>query len=334
MTVFRSFCLATLCLFSAALAGCLEKEHPSGTVALVNGRAIGLTELEAVRNSMFTGPSSMREIPDDAVLRQQYALALREILLQEMAEQELESRQLLPDPAELDRLEAEIRCDYPAGAYEAMLEEQGMDAALVRLLLRRRLVMEQYVAKVLRREVSVTTEEVQAYYEAHRKDFVLPEQWHYLQIVAGIKEDAVAAGKALADEVPVKEVQKGFGGTLREVRMPKVDLPDDLRAVLETMTPGVPGPPVITPEGFRVLIFLDKVPEAQPAPAQITARVETILLENKLPETFERTLLHKLAKADVRIAAPLLRRDVLPETAPLAGKATAQGNGTNDGTGD
>ena len=308
MNIPHSLRLAVFCLLLCLISGCNEKERPSGTVAEVNGRPISFLELEAVRNSMYTGPSSLRDIPDDAKLQAQYVRALRQIIMQELAAQELERLNKQVDPADLERMEAEIRRDYPAGSYETMLEEQGLDAVSVRLMLRRRLDMEQYVAKVLRPEIGVTPEEVQAYYEAHQKDFVTPEQWHYLQILAPVKADAEAAGKALAAGAMAVDVQKNFGGTVREVRMAKDSLPEDVRAALERAAPKTPGPAVLQSGAYRVLILLAKNPEARLDPGTIAARVETALMEGKIPDALERMLEKRLNKSDIRIAEPLLRK--------------------------
>ena len=301
--------LWAISLLIPLLFGCWEeRRQPSGIVAEVNGKGISFAELEAVRNSMYMGPSSLRDIPGDVELQRQYTRALRQIILQELAAQELERLDKRRDPADLDRLEAELRRDYPSDAYEAMLEEQGLNAETVRLLLGRRLDMEQYVTKVLRPEIGLTAEEVQAYYEAHKHDFITPEQWHYLQIIAQTKAEAEAAGKSLAGGAPAADVQKNFSGTLREVRMAKNDLPEDVRAALEKAVVHTPGPAVLREGGYRVLILQGKTPESLQDAGTIAARVEAVLMEEKIPAALESTLEKRLAKSTIRIAEPLLRK--------------------------
>ncbi len=329
MRLFHNPRLAALCAFILLTLGCAGPERPSGTVAEVNGKPIGYRELEAVRASMYSGASSLSAIPGDAELRIQYTRALRQIIFQELAAQELERQDKQPDPAELDRMEAEIRKDYPPEAYTAMLEEQGLDETLVRLMLRRRLDMEQYVAKVLRPEIGVTPEEVQAYYEAHKQDFVIPEQWHYLQISAPAKGDAEAAGRALQEGTPPAEAQKDFGGILREVRTAKASLPEDVRVALERQGLRVAGAAMPAEGGFRVLILLDKTPETQLDPGTVAARVEAALMEEKVPATLERMLEKRLAKYEIHIAEPLLREAAQP-AAPAEKDPPARNSSLSD----
>ena len=299
--------LALLCALTLSTFGCWSTEPPAGTVAEINGKVIGFTELEAVRNSMYFSRSSLQDIANDVELQQQYIRALRQLIMQEIAAQELERLGKSVEPADLDRLEGEIRADYPPDAYAVMLEEQGLDEKLVRMLLRRRLDMEQYVAKVLRPEIVVTPEEVQAYYEAHKKYFIIPEQLLYLQITAPVKAEVEAAAKALLEGMSPAELQKKFGVTLREVRTARETLPEDVRVALESQGLRKAGPAVEAEGEFRVLILAGKSAESQVDPATTAARVEAMLMEEKVPPLLQERLEKRLRSSTLFIAEPLLR---------------------------
>jgi peptidyl-prolyl cis-trans isomerase C len=75
------------------------------------------------------------------------------------------------------------RQDYPGTSFEEMLDERGLTLSAWREELKESLIMEKLLEQAVYSKVSVTDEEVSAYFKANRKQFDRPEQVRARQIV-------------------------------------------------------------------------------------------------------------------------------------------------------
>jgi hypothetical protein len=80
------------------------------------------------------------------------------------------------EETELEAAVHEIKKDYPEDEFEQMLLESAIPFSLWKDRLRARLVMEKVVDRELVQPVEITTQDIQAYIEAHEADFAAPEQ--------------------------------------------------------------------------------------------------------------------------------------------------------------
>ncbi len=293
-----------LLAFSLCFAGCdRQLQILPGTVAVINGRDISLRELEAQRIMLFadTGEGDLEE----EVLRKQYTDALRQILVQEIVRTHMRKQGITLPTGAVEKQEELIRSDYPVGAFEEMLVEMNLSLDIWRSMLERRLLVEHFVNKELRSEVSIPAGEVEEYYKAHAAEFITAEQWHYVEITGVAKTDVEQVRNTFSSVEDALASQKQLGATLREIRMGKDRLPEDVRKELALLEPGK-GSPVKNEGGsFRAFILLERLPPTEFTPAEVYKRVEQVLAEKKLQGLFTSWIQKQIKKTDMTLAGPL-----------------------------
>lgn len=323
-----------LCL--PALWSCEDTRPVPGVVASVNGHNIFFREVEARRISQFSGRSPEAPPWTEAELRAQYRYVTNQLIEELVICQYMERKKFVLEPGLLDAEEKRIRDDYPENAFDQTLAEEGINLEDWRELLRRRLVISQFLLQVLRPEISITAEEVQQYFTEHNADFLVPEQWHFMQISALDKKTVEKARDSFVAGKNATAVQKEFLVSMHDIRMDKDRLPDDLSKGLAPLAPWKSSPVSAVGPEFRVLVLIEKTPAAMLEAAEIANRVERVLAEEKMRPLYAAWIKKRLAGADIRLAPALLTERTAAESVPGATKsatsaANASGNATVTG---
>ena len=295
--------LILVCVFS--ITACREQNTMTGAAATVDGQTITFRDLEARRSVLFSGRSPRSVSFDDTELRRQYRYILGQMIEELLICQYMENNGLTLEEGQLAAEEKRIRNDYPPGAFEAMLLELAVDEDRWREGIYRRLMVEQFIAHVLRPEISISAEEVQAYYREHSAEFVIPEQWHFLQLAGNDKSEVEKAAKRLVAGKNAALVQKEFLVTIHDIKMGADMLPQDLLDDLSPLQPWQSSPVRSVDDGFRVFVFVEKTPSAMLDAAEMSKRVEQALAEEKARSVYEKWIQKHLRKADIRLAPPL-----------------------------
>jgi hypothetical protein len=306
----RFSCFLTIALLTVAalplLAGCGQSAVMPGDVASVNGEGISLREVEARRVSVFARLTPGGGAMDDATLQAQYRHVVRQIVEEIVVCQYMRDKGFtLPEEA-LEAEEQRIRADYPKGEFEQMLLEEGVSTDIWRRGIRRRLIMEQFITQELRPQISITTAEVEQYYRSRTQDFVIPEQWHFLQILGMDGKEVEAARESLIQGGNPLAAQRQFLVTIHDIRMGKELLPESLNRELEALAPGQGTKVKAHDEMFRAFVMVEKLPAAPLDAATISQRVEQAIAEEKMRAVYARWIDDRLAKADIRMASELL----------------------------
>ncbi len=324
------FALTLLCLFS--FAACVESSIMPGDVASVNGQGISFREVEARRASLFAhrSPGSEGQL-DDATLQTQYRYIVAEIIREFLISQFMRDKGLAVAPELVEAEEQRIRNDYPEGAFEEMLLEEGISLDLWRENIRRRLEMERFLTQVLRPEISITSDEVQQYYHEHSADFIIPEQWHFMQITGLEKKDVERAQVAFIAGKNATAVQKGFLVTIHDIRMGKDLLPEDVNRELAGL--GLwQGSKIKSHEGlFRTFVLMEKAPATMLDAATMSVRVEQALAEEKMRDAYAAWMKKRIAKADIQIAPALAEPLPVKESSPPHSSESAPGRAKTNG---
>lgn len=335
MTAFLNLArrLAPLLALCILMTGCLEKSFAPGTVAEVDGRSISFNELEAARASLFSGQSSAAAPYDDAALHGQYRYVLWRLIEESLVRRFMEKKGIPLEEGLLESEEARIRADYPEGAFEQALTERGILLQDWRQALQRTLMLEQFMNQVLRPQISISTDEAQSYFTAHSKEFLIPEQWHFLR-VSGAEQQAVdkAAKRLLSGEDP-ELVNKELPVTIHDVHMAADLLPENIRKALAPLLPVSASKTVKDDAQFSALVLLEKIPSAMLDPTEISRRVEKVLSEEKMRAIYSAWIGKQMTKAKIRIAPPLAGDYVAPENTPPAAVQDADGNAVQDADG-
>ena len=295
-----------LIILGLFLSACREQTIATGTVAMVNGESITFRNLEARRAVLFSGRSPRAVGFDEATLQHQYRYVLGQMIEELLICQYMESRGMALDVSQVEAEEKRIRDDYPVGAFETMLLELAIDEDRWREGIYRRLMVEQFITQVLRPEISITADEVQQYYHEHRADFVIPELWHFMQIVGTDKEEVEKAGKNLAVRKNATAVQQEYFVTIYDIKLGVDMLPRDLLNDLSRLQPWQASTARAVDDAFRLFVLVEKTPSTMLDAAEMSKRVEQALTDEKVRAVYANWMQARMRKADIRITSSLV----------------------------
>lgn len=300
---------ALLLAFSLLLSSCLDSPILPGTVARVNGRDIYFTDLEERRASLFAGSSELEEAPDDATLASQYRYALSRLIEEELVCQYMGEQELELEEGALETEERRIRADYPEGAFEQMMLERGVSLERWRAGTARRLLVDRFLSQVLRPEISISPDEVQAYYKEHSEEFSISEQWHFLYVHAENRKEAEQALARLGKGEDAEGVQKDLIVTIRDVQMGMDLLPEQIETALRPLKPGQASKVAGSDKDFWAVRLMEVLPATVLDAAEISKRVELALSEEKMRGVYEAWMTGRLEAAEIRIVPVLAQED-------------------------
>ena len=297
---------AFLALMALALAACSNPQGRKSVVAEVNGAPILFSEMDGLRNILFAPMSGDGTPPDDATLRDQYAHALRHLILHELIAQHLQKAKIAVDEALLVKEELLVQSDYTPGTFMEVLMAQGVSPALWHKAMMDRVRMQVFTTQVLRPDISITPSEFEEYFNAHKEDFLVPEQWHFFRI-SGLDTNMVEQAR---DTLLANKDMAIFKGdqnlSIRDIRMSKDRLPGDMVAVLESMTPRTASPLREVDGDHVTYILLEIIPATSLDTIETYKRVEHILMEGKMQAALDAWFAMSLKKATIRLASELL----------------------------
>ncbi|WP_461209532.1 peptidylprolyl isomerase [Desulfocurvus sp. DL9XJH121] len=287
-----------------SLSGCAPEPDAKGVVARVNGRPVTMERLQ-VRYD-FKKLSVAADNPSVAALKKEYGHILADIVVEELVSQELEARGLAVTPEELAEAEADIRSDYPEGAFEQVLVEEYIDIESWRQELRSRLTMEKFFHEVLRPGITIGYEEAEAYYRERIQDFFLPARVRF-HLVSGPSRDAIeSAMQSYRSGESIEDQPGKFDRVhVREVRVREDQLTVTWKNALKGLGPGEASSVIADKGGYEVLIYDETIPARVLDPSQAYPVVERMLVDAKLREAFDHWLEGRLATADISVSALL-----------------------------
>ncbi len=263
--------LLALALLTAALGTVprARAEILEEIVAKVNNEIITLTEFEA-RLELFRQQISRKYSGDDldAKMEESRDLLLHNMIIESLLVQrgdvildmEKVRKNLLDDFKKQQKIENDAELDK-------LLNEQKMTRKDLLETLVRLSIPQEIINYEVRRKISVSDKEIQAYYDAHRQDFVKPERVTFREIIILFEEATRDEAKARADGVR-RELDAGadFQGLVeRESQVSSKErgglvgpfgkgelLPEIEKAVFSLQTGQVAGP-VESARGLHIL---------------------------------------------------------------------------------
>ncbi len=307
--VFRVASLGLAALF-VLLAGCSAPLDEQGVVARINGEPVLLSEVEAVHDLKYLAGMT-HQVNSLHHLQEEYGAVLAEILVQRLVARYLADRGLAVTDEELKAAEMVVRADYPEGAFEQMLIEEYIHLDRWREQLRAGLNQEKLVQKVLRPSISIDYLEVDAYYRDHIVDFYLQPRVRFL-LIQGQELDLVEKVLELSSAEPDPDVLgKRFDRVdVHAYALREDNIPGDWQALLSGLEPRQATDILLrTPDGYQVLVLLERTEGRIVDPAQAYPLVERILLESKLQEAFDAWLTEALRSAAIQVNHQLLARE-------------------------
>jgi hypothetical protein len=301
--------LGTTLLFFL-ISGCSAPFDEQGVVARINGEPVLLSEVEAVHDLKYLAGMT-HQVDSLQRLQEEYGTVLTEILVQRLVAGYLADQGLAVTEEELEAAEMVVRADYPEGAFEQMLIEEYIHLDRWREQLRAGLNQEKLVQKVLRPSISIDYLEVDAYYREHIADFYLQPRVRFL-LIQGQERDLVDKVLELSATEPDLDVLgKRFDRVdVHAYALREDNIPGDWQALLSGLEPRE-ATDVLTrsPEGYQVLVLLERTEGRIVDPAQAYPLVERVLLESKLREAFDAWLAEAFRSASIQVNHQLLARE-------------------------
>jgi len=298
----------SLALLLLAGAGCTSLYDDEDVVARVNGEAVLLSELETVHDLKYLARSTHPLTSLDH-LSSEYGSVLSEIVVQRLVAQFLAHRGISVTDQELEAAEWQVRADYPEGAFEQMLIEEFIHLDKWREQLRATLSQEKLLQKVLRPSISIDYQEVNAFYRENIANFYLRPRVRFL-LIQGQERDLVEKILEMSATQPDPEILgKRFDRVDVHAYVLREDsIPVDWQTLLSGLKP-MQASSILkrSPEGYQVLVLLERTDGRILDPVQAYPLVERILVEQKLQEAFNAWLAESLRTADIRVNRKLLR---------------------------
>ncbi len=298
--------LLALLLIVMCVSGCENPILRPGEVARVNGRTITFAQLDAVHASLFSGSSNLAHKVDEDQLRRQYNSALFQLIAQELVCQYMDKKGVRVSAEELKAAENVVRNDYPAGEFEVMLVEEAINIDNWRELLYRRMMVELFHARFLRPSITISPDDVQAYYREHSGDFLVPEQWNFIQISGPDKELVEQAAAQYLESKDPAQVELGASTSMRDISMDPERLPEEISASLQKLKPLQASRVQRLDADYCIFILLKKTPAYMREASETFILVEQALAEDRLHEAYLAWLKDAVSRATILVADPLL----------------------------
>src|ERR1700741_500592 len=177
-------CRQTLALCAvplmAFLTACPSKQGGADVVATVDGKKIFRADVEKYYQNQTAGTDQQPVGEQATSLR---LSILRQLIDDEILMRRAEKLGLLATDDEVDRKLNEIKSPYTQDQFEQKLKEKRITADDFKRDLRRSLTVEKVMNKEVTSKITVTDQDVNDYYNAHKGEFNLIEaQYHLAQI--------------------------------------------------------------------------------------------------------------------------------------------------------
>lgn len=289
--------------------GLAPAELLNRVVATVDGEPITLFELERFvqdRHGELTraGIKTLKEALE--------GLITEKLLAKEIADQKVDVRD-----EDIDRYIQQIRGQNRLSEDQLAqaLQQEGLTYDQYRAQVKKEIEKIQLLTREIRGRVNITPEEVERYYEAHKKEYYVPARVRLRHIILLVQPNApnevAAATFARARELRKRIVDKkedfhklaklysedaaaAQGGDLGEVQPDQV-LPQ-FEAVLPTLAEGEVSQPIRTEVGVHLIKMEKRRPEGHRPLAEVSKEIKDKLYNEALEARYTRWLSEDLKK--------------------------------------
>lgn len=300
----RKWAAVAVVVLLAAAAGCRKggegEAARDSVVARGGGREI--TAADVYRGLYPQGRPKGVEVDADVARR-----VVEQLLERAMILAWAEDKGVTVTDADVEARLSLIQADYGARGFTSYLKSQNLTAESFKNTVRDDLVVEAAIEAAVVEEVSVSYDDVVAYYNVHAADFEVPAEFHLKQIVTDEKVRAEEALSKLEYGATFEEVARELsispdrhaGGDVGYTALEA--LPPEVAATVKTLTPGKTSGVIATPYGFEVVKVVG-VREARRRPlTEVRPEVEDLLRTEREEERYARWLeeLRKSTKVSV-----------------------------------
>lgn len=304
MVVWRPKWAVVAVVLLAAAAGCRKGEEGEAAREFVVARA-GDREIKAAdvyRGLYPQGRPEDAEVDADAARR-----VVEQLLERSMILAWAEDNGVDVTDADVEGRLGLIKADYGARGFASYLKSQNLTAEAFEETVRDDLAVEAAIEAAVVEKISVSYDDIVAYYNVHAVDFEVPAEFHVKQILTDDKARAEEALAKLAYGATFEEVARELsispdrhaGGDVGYTALEA--LPPEVAAAVKGLPPGRTSGVITTPYGFEVVKVVG-VREARRRPlTEVRPEVEDLLRTEREEELYARWLveLKKSTKVSV-----------------------------------
>lgn len=293
-----------LALMVCALLTSCQRDLPSEVVAEVDGDPITVTEFTEELSPLVEGYN-----PSLSPQGQDSLEKLKEVLLDQIIEKRLilheaQKTGITVSDEELEEAFASVKRGYPEGAFEEIMREIPLLQWKERL--RQRLLIEKVISRISQVFPPIDEKTLREYYEAHRNEFVMPEQVRVRQIVVRNLNDAKRILKKLKRGEPFEELAKRYstgpeaeeGGDLGFFG--REEMPKEFEVVF-SLKVGEISSIVQSPYGYHIFQVVAKGERAEVGFMEAREAVTERILQEREEMAFQDWLAGVKEKAQIRV---------------------------------
>jgi len=200
---------ATLVAVSVAfLALALEKKPSKDTIAVVNGLVITQKDFDREMGRVQRQLLNMGKHINDSQIPDIKKELLENLINRELLYQESQRKGIKIDEATVNEQVMTMKKRFPSEAeFKSALKKANLTEAAIKTQIARGLVIEQLIVTYVSKKVTVSAQEIKAFYENHPNLFEQPEQVRASHILIKIDPQG-DEGKRAKAEKKIKEIQK------------------------------------------------------------------------------------------------------------------------------
>lgn len=306
------YCTVIACLLLSVVPHANAETVINKIVAVVNGDIITKFDLQARASSKLHRAGLSALDPADAkAIRQIEEGTLEEMIVDQLMVQEAKRYNLLADEAAIDNELRSLlaRMQITQEQLESRLKAEGQDIDFYRGLIANNIMRQKLLSFMVSRKVVVTRQDIEAYYEEHKSEYMQDKAVSLSLIVFAPNTDAEAVLKDVRDgNISFADaVQKySIGPTVGNGSIGSLEwssLVDTWRDSIDGVPAGGIGSEIVY-DGRSAYLHVDSVTEGSAKPVDdVAEEIEEKLREPLLKERFEEYT-HKLrerAVVDIRL---------------------------------
>ena len=282
-------------VFISALTTAAPAQEIQRIAAVVNDDAVSFFDVFE-RVKLVVATSGLDETTE--VMQRITPQVLRALINEHLRFQEGKRRNITIDEEEIDQAIVDIERgnNMPVGSFLDFLEQRNISVETLKTRLRSELIWTKLVSRRLRREVSISDEDIDEALEQMRENFGKPE---YLLSEIFMSVDSIGEDKRVRDDAAelvrlirggadfdsmVDQFSQGVtankGGSVGWVSV--AQLSPRIISVIETLEVGQISEPIATGGGYLIVLLRDRRQLLGPDPGEVRLDVKQILLT--LPE--------------------------------------------------
>lgn len=275
---------------TVCLTGC-KKSAPANVAATVNNRPITYAELDKQLELQFAGAQD-RPSGDELTIRR--LELLRTMVDQEIMLQRAEKLSLMATDADVEAKINELKAPYTKEEFQRQLDMRKMTLDDLKVQIRRTLSVDKLMNKEITSRISISDQDIAAFYNANKDSFNLAEpQVRLAQIVVtpsadpnirNLKNDNATTEEAARTKIQTLEARirqgedfsmlaQNFsedpnsapnGGDLGWVPESALEKADPmLRRIVSQLQPGQTSSVIRTPDAYRIIRLIVREPAGQ-----------------------------------------------------------------------